>query len=45
MSDPIVAKIQDWLRAHEQELLDDTRSMLQIASIESDPEPNAPFGR
>ncbi|AIE86879.1 Sapep family Mn(2+)-dependent dipeptidase [Fimbriimonas ginsengisoli] len=44
MSDPIVAKIQDWLRAHEQELLDDTREMLQIPSLESEPLPNAPYG-
>jgi succinyl-diaminopimelate desuccinylase len=44
MSDPIVAKIQDWLNAHEQELLADTRRMLQIASIEGEPAPNAPFG-
>ncbi|HSI73074.1 MAG TPA: Sapep family Mn(2+)-dependent dipeptidase [Fimbriimonas sp.] len=44
MSDPIVAKIQDWLRAHEQELLDDTIQMLRIPSIEGDPKPNAPYG-
>ena len=45
MADPMVQKIQDWLRAHEQELLDDTIKMLQIPSIESDPAPNAPFGQ
>lgn len=44
MPDPMVAKLQDWLRAHEQELLDDTTKMLQIPSLESDPQPNAPYG-
>jgi succinyl-diaminopimelate desuccinylase len=44
MPDAMVAKIQDWLRAHEQELLDDTIQMLRIPSIEGDPEPNAPYG-
>jgi succinyl-diaminopimelate desuccinylase len=44
MPDAIVAKIQDWLRAHEQELLADTREMLRIPSLESDPQPNAPYG-
>jgi succinyl-diaminopimelate desuccinylase len=44
MTDPIVTKIQDWLRAHEQELLDDTVAMLQIPSIEGDPAPGAPYG-
>jgi succinyl-diaminopimelate desuccinylase len=38
-------RVFQWLRDHEQELLEDTRRMLQIPSIESDPEPNAPFGR
>jgi len=40
-----VARIQDWLRAHENELLADTIQMLQIPSLESAPEPNAPFGK
>ena len=40
----MVAKIQDWLRAHEQELLDDTIQMLRIPSLEGDPEPDAPYG-
>lgn len=44
MPDPMVAKLQDWLRAHEQELLDDTLAMLRIPSIESEPKPNAPYG-
>ncbi len=44
MPDPIVSKLQDWLRAHEQNLLNDTIRMLQIPSLESDPLPNAPFG-
>ncbi len=44
MPDPIVAKIQEWLRAHEQELLADTIKMLQIPSLESEAEANAPYG-
>jgi succinyl-diaminopimelate desuccinylase len=34
----------DWLAAHEDDLVRDTRSMLRIPSIEGDPAPNAPFG-
>jgi len=45
MPDPMIAKLQDWLRAHEQELLDDTIRMLQVPSIQGDPEPNAPYGK
>lgn len=44
MSDPTVARIHAWLKDHEQELLANTRRMLQIPSLESAPEPNAPFG-
>lgn len=44
MSEATVAKIQDWLRAHEHELLDDTVAMLQIPSVEGEPGPNAPYG-
>lgn len=44
MPDPMVTKLQDWLRAHEQELLDDTIKMLQIPSLESEPQSNAPYG-
>jgi len=45
MADPIVEQAQQWLREHESELLENTRRMLRIPSIESDPEPGAPFGR
>ncbi|HVL39303.1 MAG TPA: Sapep family Mn(2+)-dependent dipeptidase [Fimbriimonadaceae bacterium] len=45
MPDPIVQRIQDWLRNHEHELLQDTIEMLRIPSIESEPETDAPFGR
>ena len=41
---PKVKQAQDWLRAYEEELLADYRSLLQIPSLESDPQPNAPFG-
>lgn len=44
MSDPIVAKLHEWLRAHEEELLADTVAMLQIPSLEGEPGPNAPYG-
>src|SRR5262249_41965381 len=44
MPDETVNKIQDWLRAHEQELLADTLAMLRIPSLEADALPNAPFG-
>ena len=45
MPDPTVQRIQQWLRDHEQELLADYRAMLQIPSLESAAEPNAPFGK
>lgn len=44
MSDPIVDRLHAWLKEHEQELLRDTVSMLQIPSLESEALPNAPFG-
>lgn len=44
MPDPIVAKLHEWLRAHESELLADTQAMLRIPSLESAPKPNAPYG-
>ena len=45
MPDPMIAKLQDWLRAHEQELLEDTLKMLRVPSIEGDPGPNSPYGK
>ncbi len=44
MADPTVTRIQDWLRAHEDDLLRDTVKMLQIPSLEAPALPNAPFG-
>lgn len=44
MPDPVVARVQEWLRAHETDLLDDYRALLRIPSLESDPLPSAPFG-
>lgn len=44
MSDPAITRIQDWLRAHEHELLEDTRAIIRIPSIEGEPAENAPFG-
>ncbi|MBX3119622.1 MAG: Sapep family Mn(2+)-dependent dipeptidase [Fimbriimonadaceae bacterium] len=45
MSDPIVAKLQDWLNSNQQALLDDTVKMLQFPSLEEAALPNAPFGQ
>lgn len=42
--DSKVVEIQNWLRAHEAELLEDYRAILRIPSLESEPEPNAPYG-
>jgi len=44
MQDPVLLNIQKWLRDHEAELLEDTRTMLRIPSVEAEPGPNAPFG-
>jgi len=41
----MVVRIQDWLRAHEQDLVNDLIPILQIPSVEGDPLPNAPFGQ
>jgi len=45
MSESAVARLHAWLKAHEQELLDDYRKMLQIPSLEDEAQPNAPFGK
>ncbi len=45
MSDPKLIEIQNWLRAHEDDLLRDTVAMLQIPSLESEAMPNAPYGK
>jgi succinyl-diaminopimelate desuccinylase len=44
MPDPIVEKIQAWLKDHESELLADTQTMLRFASIEGEASESAPFG-
>lgn len=44
MPDPAVSKAQQWLRSHETDLLEDYRAMMRINTIESEPQPNAPFG-
>lgn len=43
--DPQVVALQDWLRAHEDELLADTQTLLRFPSIEGPAEPNAPYGQ
>jgi succinyl-diaminopimelate desuccinylase len=45
MSDPVVSKIQDWLRAHEAELLTEYQNMLRIPSVEGPAVPNGPYGQ
>lgn len=45
MANPQIAAVQEWLKAHEQELLDDYRTMLRFPSIETEALPNAPFGQ
>ena len=45
MPDPTVAHLHEWLCEHETDLLKDTLDMLRIPSLESDAEPNAPFGK
>jgi len=44
MTDPNLAKLHEWLNAHKEELLNDTLEMLRIPSLESEPQPNAPYG-
>lgn len=44
MPDPNVQKLHDWLRDHEQDLLQDTLAMLRIDSVEGEKAPDAPFG-
>ncbi|MBI1756381.1 MAG: Sapep family Mn(2+)-dependent dipeptidase [Fimbriimonas ginsengisoli] len=44
MGDAVVERLHRWLREHESELLEDTRAMLRIPSIEGTAAPNAPFG-
>ncbi|MCC6403251.1 MAG: Sapep family Mn(2+)-dependent dipeptidase [Fimbriimonadaceae bacterium] len=45
MSSSLVARAQAWLEAHASELQQEYQALLRIASVESDPEPGAPFGR
>jgi succinyl-diaminopimelate desuccinylase len=45
MPEPEIQRLQDWLRAHEDDLLSDYRDMLRIPSLESEALPNAPFGK
>ena len=40
----VCAKGFVWLDEHEADLIEDTRAMLRIPSLESEAAPNAPFG-
>ncbi len=40
-----VQAAQKWLEENEQSLISDTQAMLRIGSVQSDPLPNAPFGK
>ncbi|MEI7986095.1 MAG: Sapep family Mn(2+)-dependent dipeptidase [Armatimonadota bacterium] len=42
MSD--ISKLHDWLSAHEDDLINTTREILQIDTIEGPAQPNAPYG-
>ena len=44
MSDPKIEAINGWLQAHQSELLEDTRKLLQFDTIEGEPAENAPYG-
>ena len=43
MSD--ISKLHDWLAAHEDDLINTTRDILRIDTIEEPAEPNAPYGQ
>lgn len=45
MTDPVVSRAQEWLRAHEGDLLEDYRALLRFPSLEGPALPNAPFGQ
>ena len=45
MDEAIITKVHSWLKDHEQELIEDCQTLLQFPSVESTPEPDAPFGR
>ncbi|HWP31283.1 MAG TPA: Sapep family Mn(2+)-dependent dipeptidase [Fimbriimonadales bacterium] len=40
-----VLRAQEWLEQHEKELIEDTRAILRIPSVEGEASPNAPFGK
>jgi len=40
-----VQRAQEWLEAHESDLIEDLRTMLRFESLEEPAEPNAPFGK
>ncbi len=44
MSSLTVQKVQQWIRNHENELIENTQQLLRFKSIEGAPAPNAPFG-
>ncbi|MCW5936453.1 MAG: Sapep family Mn(2+)-dependent dipeptidase [Fimbriimonadaceae bacterium] len=44
MADETVGRLHAWLADHENELLQNFRSLLNIPSLKADPEPNAPYG-
>ena len=43
MSD--ISKLHDWLASHEEDLINTTRDILRIDTIEEPAEPNAPYGQ
>lgn len=45
MVDPTVEKLQSWIESHNDEMIEDLRSLLRFASIEGEPSEGAPFGK
>lgn len=44
MPSPDVLRAQEWINAHRDWLIERTRDLLRIPSVEGEPQPNAPFG-
>ncbi len=45
MTQEHLPQVQEWLRSHEESLINDLRSLLRIPSLEAPALPNAPFGQ
>lgn len=45
MNEVHLPQVLDWLKSHEDDLINDLRGLLRIPSLEADALPNAPFGQ